>query len=162
MRKHIINFVIFGFILLPLLLWLLWIIKPSHKTNILVMDKTVLTDFGLEHRTFEWMLTHGKYFKLNGDFYSPQRDYLGFFPLGNDRFKINDLSKLTERQLDSLSTCTDMTYFTDTYGIYSNEWYRKKDLAEHSEKVYGGLDKNDVLYLKQMKQKKADDLNVSC
>jgi hypothetical protein len=154
MRKKLINIALFGFLLLPLILWLLWIIKPSHKANIIVMDKTVLTKYALEHRAFDWVLDHRKYLKPNGDFYSPQRDYLGFFPLDNGRFLINDLSKLTEKQLDSLSTCSDMTYFTDTYGVYDNEWYEKKDLAEHSEKVYGGLDKNDVLYLKKMKEKK--------
>jgi len=118
------------------------------------MDKTVLTNYGLEHRTFDWVLSHRKYIKSNGEFYSPQHDYYGFFPLQNDSFQINDLSKLTELQLDSLSSITDMTYFTDTYGIYNNEWYLKTDQAEHSEKVYGGLDKNDLLYLKMMKKKK--------
>ena len=154
MKRKLINIVLLGFILLPLILWLLWIVKPSYKANVLVVDKTVLTKYGLEHRTFDWVLQHRKYFKPNGDFYSPVRDYLGFFPLENDSFSIKDLSKLTEKQIDSLSSITDMTYFTDTYGIYDNEWYRKKDIGEHSEKVYGGLDKNDVLFLKKMKEKK--------
>lgn len=154
MRKKLINIALFGFILLPLILWALWMIKPSHKANIIFMDKTVLTKYGLEHRAFDWVLTHRKYTKPNGEFYSPQVDYLGFFPLENGHFQIKDLSKLTEKQLDSLSTYSDMTYFTDTYGIYDNEWYQKKDQSEHSDKVYGGLDKNDVLYLKMMKEKR--------
>jgi len=154
MRRKIINVFIFGFIFLPLLLWLLWVIKPSHKANVVLMDKTVLTSYGLEHRAFNWVLSHRKYFKSGGESYSPASDYLGFFPLKNDSFYINDLSNLTVQQIDSLSTVSDMTYFTDTYGIYTNEWYRKSDQTEHSEKVYGGLDKNDVLYLKQMKEKK--------
>lgn len=118
------------------------------------MDKTVLTTYVPEHRAFDWVLSHQKYLKPDGDFYSPQRDYFGFFPLKNDSFRINDLSKLTERQIDSLSNSFDMTYFTDTYGIYYNDWYYKRDQTEHSEKVYGGLDKNDVLFLKKMKEKK--------
>ena len=154
MRRKIINIFIFGFIFLPLMLWLLWLIKPSHKANVVLMDKTVLTSYGLEHRGFDWVLSHRKYFKPDGESYSPMRDYLGFFPLKNDSFYIKDLSNLTEKQIDSLSSISDMTYFTDTYGIYANEWYRKSDQAEHSEKVYGGLDKNDVLYLKMMKEKK--------
>lgn len=154
MKRKLINIVLFGFILFPLILWLLWIVKPSHKANVMVVDKTVLTKYGLEHRAFNWVLQHRKYFKPNGDSYSPELDYLGFFPLGNDSFSIKDLSKLTEKQIDSLSSGVDMTYFTDTYGIYDNEWYREKDLGEHSEKVYGGLDKNDVLFLKKMKEKK--------
>lgn len=154
MKRKLINIVLFGFILFPLILWLLWIVKPSYKANVMVVDKTVLTKYGLEHRAFNWVLQHRKYFKPNGDSYSPELDYLGFFPLGNDSFSIKDLSKLTEKQIDSLSSGVDMTYFTDTYGIYDNEWYREKDLGEHSEKVYGGLDKNDVLFLKKMKEKK--------
>ena len=153
MKRKLINIVLLGFILLPLILWLFWVIKPSHSANILIVDKTVLTKYGLEHRMFDWVLHHRKYFKPNGDSYSP-RDYLGFYPLENDSFLINDLSKLTEKQIDSLSNCTDMVYFTDTYGIFTNEWYRKKDVSEHSEKVYGGLDENDVLFLKKMKEKK--------
>jgi len=118
------------------------------------MDKTVLTDYALEHRAFNWVLSHRKYTRPDGEFYLPQRDYLGFFPLKNEKFNIKDLSNLTEKQIDSISDITDMAYFTDTYGIYYNEWYRQKDLTEHSEKVYGGLDKNDVLFLKKMKAKK--------
>ena len=154
MKKKLINIVLFGIIFLPLILWLLWIIKPAYRANILILDKTVLTNIGLEHRAFDWVLQHRKYFKPNGDSYSPEQDYLGFFPLKNDSFLIKDLSKLTEKQIDSLSSSTDMTYFTDSYGIYSNEWYRKQNVSEHSEKVYGGLDKNDVLFLKKMKEKK--------
>jgi len=154
MKRKLINIVLFGFIFLPLILWLLWIIKPAYKANILILDKTVLTKIGLEHRAFDWVLQHRKYFKPNGDSYSPDRDYLGFFPLKNDSFLIKDLSKLTEKQIDSLSTSTDMTYFTDSYGIYNNEWYRKQNVSEHSDKVYGGLDKNDVFYLQKMKEKK--------
>jgi len=154
MKRKLINIALFGIILFPLILWLLWVLKPSNRINILIMDKTVLTPIGFEHRALAWVLHHQKYFKPNGDYYSTPRDYLGFFPLKNDSFLIKDLSKLTEKQIDSLSTCSDMTYYTDTYGIYYNEWYRKKDLGEHSEKVYGGLDKNDILFLKKMKEKK--------
>lgn len=154
MKRILLNITLFGFIFLPLILWSLWIFKPSYRANVLIMDKTVLTKIGLEHRAFDWVLHHRKYFKPNGDSYSPESDYLGFFPLENDSFSTKDLSKLTEEQIDSLSRITDMTYFTDTYGIYDNEWYRKKDLGEHSAKVYGGLDKNDVLFLKKMKERK--------
>jgi len=154
MKRKLINIVLFGLLFFPLILWLLWILKPSIRTNILIMDKTVLNPIGFEHRTLTWVLHHRKYFKPNGDSYSTSRDYLGFFPLKNDSFLIKDLSKLTEKQIDSLSTCSEMAYFTDTYGVYNNEWYRKKDISEHSEKVYGGLDKNDVLFLKKMKEKK--------
>jgi len=154
MKRTLINILLFGFLFLPLILWLLWIVRPSLKANVLIMDKTVLTQYGLEHRAFDWVLAHRKYTRSDGTNYTPQRDYFGFFPLQNDSFLVNDLSKFTEKQIDSLSSSFDMTYFTDTYGIYYNEWYRKINVAEHSEKIYGGLDKNDVLFLKKMKEKK--------
>ena len=154
MKRYLINIILFGFLLLPLILWLLWVIKPSYKANILIVDKTVLTRIALEHRAFDWILNHRKYVKPNGDFYSLSRDYMGFFPLKNDSFLIKDLSKLADKQIDSISNKLDMVYYIDTYGIFYNEWYRKKDLAKHSEKVYGGLDKNDVLLLQKMKEKK--------
>ena len=82
------------------------------------MDKTVLNTFGPEHRGFDWLLSHKKYLKPDGTNYTPERDYFGFFPLKNDSFYINDLSRFTESQLDSLSTICDVAYYTDTYGIY--------------------------------------------
>ena len=118
------------------------------------MDKTSLTTFGLEHRTFNWVLAYEKYFKPDGSNYSASHDYFGFFPLKNDSFILKDLSKLTERQIDSLSSYFDMTYYTDTYGVFYNEWYQKTNLSEPSEKVYGGLDRNDILFLAKMKEKK--------
>jgi hypothetical protein len=154
MRKILINTVLFGFLLLPLILWLFWIIKPSFNAKILLVDKTVLTSYALEHRAFDWVLTHRKYVKPDGNFYSPQDDYFGFFPMKDEKFVLKDLSGLSEEQVENLSTSFDMTYFTDTDGIYYNEWFRQKDLTEHSEKVYGGLDKNDVLFLRKMKEKK--------
>ena len=154
MKKFIVNFILFGFILLPLILWVLWLLKPSVKSQILILDKTVLTKDGSEHRAFDWVLNHKKYFKKDGNFYSVQNDYTGFFPLENDQFKIKDLSGLSGEQIDSLSNITDLIYVTDTYGIYDNEWYRKTNVSEHSQKVYGGLDKNDVLFLQKMKAKK--------
>ncbi|MEI6138077.1 MAG: hypothetical protein WCP85_02360 [Mariniphaga sp.] len=154
MRKNIANTIIFGFVFLPLILFLLWVFRPVQKTNILIMDKTVLTNEGLEHRGFDWILSHHKYFKTSGKPYVPSTDYRGFFPLKHDSFLIKDLYRLSDRQIDSLSDAVDMTYYTDTYGIYYNEWYRKRDQTEHSEKVYGGLDKKDVLFLTKMKEKK--------
>ena len=154
MRKNIANTIIFGFVFLPLILFLLWVFRPVQKTNIMIMDKTVLTNEGLEHRGFDWILSHHKYFKPSGRPFVPSSDYRGFFPLKHDSFLIKDLYRLSDRQIDSLSDAVDMTYYTDTYGIYYNEWYRKRDQTEHSEKVYGGLDKKDVYFLTKMKEKK--------
>lgn len=154
MKKFIVNSVIIGIVLLPIMLWMLWLLKPSVNTDILIVDKTVLTNKGPEHLALNWVLSHRKYLKKDGSFYSFQKDYLGFFPLKENKFYIKDLSRFSESQIDSLSNVIDMTYFTDTYGIYSNEWYIKENISEHSEKIYGGLEKNDILFLQKMKEKK--------
>ncbi|HEY3389459.1 MAG TPA: hypothetical protein VGK38_07820, partial [Prolixibacteraceae bacterium] len=104
MKKILLNTVLYGFLLLPLILWFLWVFKPSYKANILIIDKTVLTKDGLEHKPFDWVLHHRKYFKPDGKSYTAQSDYLGFFPLKNDSFLIKDLSKFTEKQIDSISS----------------------------------------------------------
>jgi len=81
MKRKLINIALFGIILFPLILWLLWVLKPSNRINILIMDKTVLTPIGFEHRALAWVLHHQKYFKPNGDYYSTPRDISGFFRL---------------------------------------------------------------------------------
>jgi hypothetical protein len=154
MRKNVVNLVIFGILLFPVILWLLWLIKPSVKSNILILDKTALTKEGLEHRAFDWVLAHRKYFKPDGSFYSAEKDYIGFFPGENDQFVIKDLSGWSSGQIDSLSAKLDLAYFTETYGIYKNEWYQIKDRTDYSELLYGGLAKNDVLLMRKMMEKK--------
>ncbi|MHC1690335.1 MAG: hypothetical protein AB9833_05825 [Bacteroidales bacterium] len=155
MKKVIINIFLSGFLLFPVILWLLWVIKPIHKTNILIIDKTVLTRDAIKHQTFNWILSHFKYVKPDGSFYSVPVDYLGFFPLKDEKFIIKDLSQFSETQIDSLASKTDLTFFTDTYGIYHHEWFGDSTgAAEHSEKVYGGLDSNDVLFIKSMMKNK--------
>lgn len=155
MKKILINIFLYGFLLFPIILWLFWVVKPSHKTNIIIVDKTALTQDGLEHRAFNWLLANRKYVKQDGSFYSVPADYFGFFPLKNEQFLIKDLSAFSDKQIDSLAIDTNVAFYTDTYGIYHHEWYRDNhDLSAHSEKVYGGLDEKDVLFLKKMKEKK--------
>ena len=155
MKKAIINIFLSAFLLFPVILWLLWVVKPSHKTNIIIVDKTVHSQEGLEHRAFNWLLAYNKYVRQDGSFYSVPRDYFGFFPLKNKNFLIKDFSGFSEKQIDSLATTTNAAFYTDTYGIYHHEWYNDNhDHSVHSEKVYGGLDENDILFLKKMKEKK--------
>lgn len=155
MKKKIINTVLALFLFFPAILFLIWFLKPSKKIDILILDKTVLSTKGLEHSAFVWLLSHHKYVKPNGDLYNIATDYFGFFPLEKRQFEIKDLSGFSEKQIDSLANKMDMAYFTDTYGVYYDDWYiDSSPLIEHSEKIYGGLDINDLLFLKKMKEKK--------
>lgn len=155
MKKKIINTVLSLFLLFPVILFLIWFFKPSKNTNILILDKTVLSAKGLEHNAFVWLLSHHKYVKPNGVLYNVALDYLGFFPLEQKQYIIKDFSNFSEKQIDSVANNVDMTYFTDTYGVYYSDWYAQSDtLSEYSEKLYGGLEMNDVLFLKKMMERK--------
>ena len=153
-KKIIVNILIFAFLIFPLSMWIFWIVSPRKHLNVLIMDKTVLTKECREHRSLNWILSHNKYVKTNQELYSITEDYFGFFPLANKKYSIKDLSFYNEKQIDSLSNIYNAAYYTDTYGIYSNEWYSDTLLTEHSEKIYGGLEDNDFDFLKKMKEKK--------
>lgn len=144
----IILFVIF--VVFPFMLWLAWHLTPEKPMKVFIMDKTVLTGEGMEHRSLNWVMAHKKFVKPDGAFYDVEKDYFGFFPLQDKKYKIKDLSRKSEEELDSMSRHYDMAFFTDTYGIYYNEWYRDTNQTEHSEKVYGGLDSMDLQFIEKM------------
>ena len=85
---------------MPLISLLFWYLSEDKFINLLILDKTVLTIEGNEHRSFNWIMTHEKYFKPDGQPYTVPQDYLGFFPLENYRFFINDLKEKDEEELD--------------------------------------------------------------
>jgi hypothetical protein len=146
-------FYIFLTILLtPLWMWISWLLWPTKDLNILILDKTVLTKAGNEHRSFNWILTNQKFAKPNGRLYKIEEDYFGFFPKENEKYEIRGLEGLSEEQIDTLSQKYDMVYCTDTYGIYYNEWYAHANLTEHSRIIYGGCGRNDLLFLEKMKE----------
>ena len=64
--------------------------------NVLILDKTVLNKECNEHRSFNWLLTHEKYFRMDGEPYAVSQNYLGFFPLENYRFFVRDLKDKSE------------------------------------------------------------------
>ena len=129
---------------------LFWIFTPATTIRALIVDKTVLTDKCNEHYCINWILKHEKFKKPNGDNYSASEDYYGFFPGKNKRFQIKDFSKFSESQIDSMADFYQLAYFTDTYGVYYNEWYLDTFVNEYSTKFYGGMDLNDYNLLKRM------------
>lgn len=146
-------FVLFLLILLmPVFLWIFWLVTPRQALNILIVDKTVLTQKANEHRAFNWYLKNRKFVKPNRHFYIIAKDYKGFFPEDSNKYQIHDLKRYTDVRLDSLADTLDMAYFTDTYGIYYNDWYRDSLQSEHSPLIYGGLDKKDVGLIKRLKK----------
>lgn len=151
-RKIIFYTIVFGIILIPVIMFLAWVLAPKKVMPILIVDKTVLTPEGQEHNSFTWLLWHQKYVKANGDFYYTESDYFGFFPKTGDTFEIRDLMSYSSGQIDELSQEFAGAYYTDTYGMYYNEWFLDTLQSENSRKVYGGMDEHDFLFLKLMKE----------
>lgn len=139
-------------IILPLLMYLVWLLRENCELRILILDKTVLDKSGLEHRSVNWVLTHEKWVKPNGELYLVEKDYRGFFPLVQPDYEIHDLNGLSNEQIDSLAAAVNVVYVTDAYGIYYNEWYLEREQTERSSLVYGGLSPMDLRLLQKVRE----------
>lgn len=131
-----------------------WEFSPVKSLNLLIVDKTVLNSNSFKHRSVNWILDHEKYAKPDGKFYDINKDYYGFFPGEDEKYSIEDLEKMNDPEVDSVANTYDMVYFTDTYGVLGNEWYKHRDVNEISESIYGGMSEKDILLMTKMKEKK--------
>jgi len=153
MRKKISLGILILILATPLLMWVTWLITPNTKLVIAIVDKTVLTTKGQEHISLNWVLNHEKYRKTSKEPYEVSRDYFGFFPEEDSEFKLKGLERFSYSKLRQLSNDADLAYFTDTYGIYNNEWFNKGDDKDRSGILYGGLSDKDIQLLELMKEK---------
>jgi hypothetical protein len=140
--------------LTPLWMRMAWEFTPKKILNLLIVDKTVLNTSSVKHRSVNWILDHEKYIKSDSNFYEIDKDYYGFFPGENENYTTRDFDNLSDEELDSLADQTDALYFTDTYGVFVNEWYRHRDIHEESHSIYGGLSEKDMKMMEKMKQRK--------
>ncbi|NOY36096.1 MAG: hypothetical protein GXO83_00805 [Chlorobi bacterium] len=129
-------------------------VQPKRSLDILILDKTVPSLERNKHRSFNWILTHNKYVKSDNHRYAYTKDYYGFFPLKPLRSKKYDTRRIRLTQILELADSIDMAYYTDTYGVYFNDWYKGISKARRSRMIYGGLNNNDRLLLKEMKDRK--------
>jgi hypothetical protein len=154
-KKYLISIIIVSTIILILTSsWLMWFIKAEKHLNVYILDKTVPTMERTEHKSLSWILNHEKYIKPDGFLYDPDMDYYGFFPL-NSKSQEFDFRSIRIHEIEDVASEYDMLYYADTYGVYYNEWYKKDSKGiKHTQKVYGGLNQNDYLLLKEMKKQK--------
>lgn len=138
---------------IPVLMWVWWLCTPHQKLVIAIIDKTVLDKNGQEHISLNWILKQEKYKKNNKEAYQIARDYFGFFPKDDQKFRLRGLERFTSAQLIKLSEDADLAYFTDTYGIYNQEWYKQQSKLRSSGILYGGLSNQDITFLKLMRAK---------
>jgi hypothetical protein len=154
MRKgKFLQLIIPALIIFPIVMWLGWFFTPKKKLIVAIVDKTVLTTDAQEHTSLWWILNHNRFTKTETQAYRNSRDYFGFFPKDDEKFKLKGLERFSSGQLRQLSNDADMAYYTDTYGIYRNEWYSQKRSTERSNLIYGGMSAQDIEFLQDMKDK---------
>lgn len=135
--------------------YLIWFFWPSKPLNIIVMDKTVLTEAVPEHLSLSWLLTHEQIVKPDGSQRDPAIDYYGFKPKQDYKWLEVDFEGRPDQEIQDIVSKQDAVFYTDTYGVYSNEWYGQGSINEHSGLVYGGLKESDVkVILESYKQEK--------
>jgi hypothetical protein len=132
-------------------MWLAWFFTPNKKLVVAIVDKTEINQKGQEHISLTWVLNNERLSKTANKRYQVSDDYFGFFPQENKKFRIKGLERFSTGQLEQLSTDADVAYFTDTYGVYHNEWYGQKNINERSPIIYGGMSEQDVEFIADMK-----------
>lgn len=138
-------------LLSPFILHGIWLLKPAIPLDLLIVDKTVSDKEKNEHASFIWLINNLKVVRtVNQTLYSLD-DYYGFFPHENEKFTISDFENLDTNALSLLAKQNQAIYITDSYGVYSNEWYQHQQISERSNLIYGGLTANELHLLERMK-----------
>jgi hypothetical protein len=139
---------------LPVINLIRWTFQAKKPLDIILVDKTVPTPEREKHRSFSWILTNERFVKKeNKSSYSYTKDYYGFFPKRPFRDKLWDRVDYRLTDLIPLAVKNDAVYFADTYGVFRNDWYRSYNKSRRSTKMYGGLNNNDYLLIKEMKDR---------
>jgi len=156
-RKYWVGFIISLTVFIPLFLWISWVLTPTKKLVISIIDKTAVNGNMEKHAALNWILKHEKISKTSSELYKNEKDYFGFFPKGMDNYVIKGLENKTEQQLYQLSKDCDMAYIADVYGVYKQEWFQQKKELDNTANygmLYGGLSMEDMIFLKRLKQQK--------
>jgi hypothetical protein len=141
-------------IALPVINLIRWSAESKKPMDIIIVDKTVPTLERDHHKSFSWILTNNRFVKKeSNNSYSYTKDYYGFFPQRPLRDKKWERNDYRLNDLISLAEKNDALYFTDMYGVFFNDWFRGINKSRKSRKIYGGLNNNDFLLLKEMKDR---------
>ena len=141
-------------IALPVINLVRWAFQPKKPLDIILVDKTVPTVDREKHKLFSWVVTNERFVKReNQSSYSYVDDYYGFVPKRPLRekqwdkrdYRLTDVIKLAEKN--------DAVYFADTYGVFFNDWWTGINKSRKSRKLFGGLNNNDFLLIKEMKDR---------
>ncbi len=130
---------------LPVINLFRWTFQTKKPLDIIIVDKTVPSLEREKHKSFDWILTNERFVKkVKKTSYSATKDYYGFIPehpAKNKKWHKGDY-RLNE-VLDSLSKNCEAVYFTDTYGVFFNDWYQGINKSRRSRILFGGMNNND-------------------
>jgi len=156
MKKSLLIVIIIlaAILFLPLINLIRWTFQAKKPMDIILVDKTVPALEREKHKSFNWILMNERFVKKeNKRSYSYKKDYYGFYPMrplkekqwGRNDYRLTDLIALAEKN--------DAVYFADTYGVFFNDWYKGINKSRKSRKLYGQLNNNDYLLIKEMKDR---------
>ena len=156
MKKPLLIVIIILVVLLalPVINLLRWTFQTKKPLDIIIVDKTVSTFEYVKHKSLNWVLTNDRFVKKEKkSSYSYRKDYYGFMPTRPKRAKLWHRNDYRLADVINLAEQTDIIYFTDTYGVFFNDWYQGINKSRRSRKLYGGLNSNDRLLIKEMKER---------
>ena len=151
-KKQLIIAILIAVFLLPLWMWLAWLLTSKKKMVAVIVDKTVEMQKAEQHTSFTWVLNSQRFAKSKTSLYKSTSDYFGFFPLKDEKYRLKGLERFSTEMLEKLSNDADLVYFTDTYGVYKSNWYKKPNTKGEG-KIYGGMSEQDIQLLEMMKAK---------
>jgi hypothetical protein len=114
------------------------------------MNKTVIGLENKDHRAIFWVLLNEKFVKEDGKAYRIEKDYYGFHPVKPLKSRKYEVRRIRLEEIEQLVDNYDMTYYTDTYGVFFNEWYRRESGSGKGTLIEGGLSNSDYVFLKEM------------
>lgn len=116
--------------------FVLWEWEEPTSINMAIINKTVRDDSYKEHHGLMWVLNSEKYVNQNNETYNLAEDYYGPIPDESDgQLEVRTLPE----ELDEI----DFIYIADTYGIYEDDFEGEGVHQEHSELIYGGLEREE-------------------
>ena len=150
----IVFFILAAIIVLPVINRIRWNFQEKKPIDIILVDKTVPTLEHDHHKSFTWILNNERFVKKESlENYSYFNDYYGFSPKRPLREKQWERRDYRLTDLITLAEKNDVVYFADTYGVFFNDWYEGINKSRKSRKLYGGLNNNDFLLIKEMKDR---------
>lgn len=138
---------------LPLFSFIRWAFQEKKPMDIIILDKTVPTLERINHKSLTWILTNERIVKKSGGSYSFRNDYFGFFPTRPLREKLWKQNNLRLPDIMDVVEKSDVLYYTDTYGVFFNDWYKGINKSRRSRRLYGGMNNTDYLYLMEMQNR---------